>query len=225
MAQKQAPVLATLLLAATVATAAGCGGSSGRKDPAKPTPEPSLAGWSYSKLDGALLRTADLPGFRARVPPPARTPTTSPSISGECRDFADASQRIVSSLGSDSAPVASTALAGTGDQKDYLAAIWIRAYASPADAAKAVSAFHDGLAKCGHGVTALDPELGDSSAGYVAGSLAPGRFGDIAVQVGTLTVGVQMVHEGAAKADVDALKTQLEAIAQKQVDKVRAAGA
>ena len=172
-------MLAALLVAAT---AAGCGGSGGKKDAAKPTPEPSLAGWTFSKLDAVLLH--DVPGFRARLAPPPRTPTGSPSVAERCRDFADA-----------------------------------------ADAAKAVAAFHDGLAACGHGVTVLDPALGDSSAGYLSGSLAPGRFGDIAVQVGTLTVGVQLVHEGATQPDAAELRTQLEAIARKQVDEVRTAGA
>lgn len=212
-------VLALLL----VAVAAGCDSSS-KKDPAKPTVEPTLNGWTGSRLDGALVGGGDLPGFRARVPPPVRTPTASPSVGGQggrCREFADASRQIVSSLGA--GPVASTALHGTGEQKDYLAAVWIRAYASPADAAKAVTAFHDGVAKCGHGVTALDPALGDSSAGYVAGNLDPGRFGEVAVQVGTLTVGVQVTHQGTSKADAGVLTAQLKAIAQKQVDKVRAA--
>ncbi|NUP52247.1 MAG: hypothetical protein HOW97_33730 [Catenulispora sp.] len=214
------PALLALLVAAA---ATGCSGSDSKKDPAKPTAEVALNGWNYSKLDGALLGAADLPGFRARVPPPARTPTTAASVSDQCRDFADASRQIISSLGAD--PVASTALNGTGTEKDYLAAVWIRAYASPTDAAHAVSAFHDGVAKCAHGVTALDPALGDSSAGYVAGTMDSGRFGDIAVQVGTLTIGVQMVHQGTAKPDADALTAQLKAIAQKQVAKVKSAGA
>jgi hypothetical protein len=212
-----------LALAASAALVTGCGGSDGKKDAPKPVVETTLNGWTASKLGSVLLITGDVPGYKARTAPPAHPPTASRSVSDQCRDFTDASLQIASGLGS--APVADTALTGTGTaQKDYGATVFVRAYASPDAAAQAVTAFHDGMAKCGRGVVALpDPGLGDKSAGYVAGSMEPGGFGGMAVQVGALTVGVQVVHQGASKPDAEVLKQQLTAIAQKQVEKLRAA--
>lgn len=224
MARKaRGTVVALLVLAVTATSAAGCGGSGSKKAVPKPVIETTLNGWTASKLGSVLLTTGDVPGYKARTAPPVRTPTTSRSVSEQCREFTDASVQIASELGS--GPVAETALTGTGtEQKEYGASVFVRAYASPDAAAQAVTAYRDGMAKCGRGVVALpDPGLGDKSAGYVAGTMEPGGFGGVAVQVGALTVGVRVTHQGTSKPDAEVLKEQLKAIAQKQVDKLRAA--
>ncbi|GAA1953008.1 hypothetical protein [Catenulispora subtropica] len=215
-----AAVLAVVVVAVT---ATGCDGSGGtKKNVPQPVAESTLNGWTHTKLDAALIDTGDVPGYKTRSAPPARTPTTSRQVSDQCRDFTDASLQIASALGS--TPVADEAVTGTGAEKEYGATIFLRAYATPSDAARALSAYHDGMTKCGRGVVALpDPALGDASAGYVAGSMEPGGFGGMAVQVGTLTVGVQLTRQGTSKADADALKEQLKAITQKQVEKVQSA--